>query len=120
MRLGVEVVRLQESRLGVLEQCIDAELRLGRHYPLLSELAKLTASYPMHENLCAQFMVALYRAGRQWRALEVYRSMRDALVEEFGVEPSARLQRLQRAVLRSDPALSDQPRDGIPVGRLAI
>jgi SARP family transcriptional regulator, regulator of embCAB operon len=107
LRLGIEVIRLEESKLSVLELCIEADLRLGRHYPLLSELAKLNASYPMHENLCAQFMIALYRSGRQWRALDVYRGLRDTLVDELGVEPSARLQQLQRAILRSDPSLTE-------------
>lgn len=109
LRLGIEVIRLEESRLSVLELCIDADLRLGRHYPLLSELAKLNASYPMHENLAAQFMLALYRSGRQWQALDVYRNLRDVLVDELGVEPSPRLQQLQRAILRSDPALTEFP-----------
>jgi SARP family transcriptional regulator, regulator of embCAB operon len=107
-RLGIEVIRLEESKLGVLELCIDADLRLGRHYALLSELAMLNASYPMHENLCAQYMLALYRSGRQWRALDVYRSLRDTLVRELGVEPSSRLQHLQQAVLRSDPMLDEE------------
>lgn len=105
LRLGVEMTRLEESRLGVLEACIDADLRLGRHAALLSELAVLTARHPMHENLCAQYMVALHRAGRQWRALDVFKALRSTLVEELGVEPSARLQHLQRAILNSDPAL---------------
>jgi DNA-binding SARP family transcriptional activator len=106
-RLGIEVIRLEESKLTVLELWIEAELRLGRHYTLLSELAKLNASYPMHENLCALFMVALYRAGQRWRALEVYRRLRDTLVAELGVEPSTRLQQVHRAILKSDPALDD-------------
>lgn len=105
LRLGVEMTRLEESRLWVLEGCIDADLRLGRHHSLLSELAVLTSRYPMHENLCAQYMIALHRAGRQWRALDVFKSLRGTLVEELGVEPSARLQQLQRAILNSDPSL---------------
>jgi DNA-binding SARP family transcriptional activator len=120
LRLGIEVIRLQESRLGALELCIDADLRLGRHYTLLSELASLNASYPMHENLCAQFMVALYRSGRQWRALDAYKRLRDTLVGELGVEPSARLQQLQRAILRSDPSLDEEPIKWRPAERLAI
>lgn len=105
MRLAIEVIRLEESKLNVLERCIDAELRLGRHDRLLSELATLTASYPMHENFCAQFMVALYRCGQLWRALEAYMKLRDTLVGELGVEPSVRLQELHQAILRSEPAL---------------
>ncbi|TDP96597.1 AfsR/SARP family transcriptional regulator [Labedaea rhizosphaerae] len=107
-RLEIDVIRLEESRLGVLESRIDADLRLGRHHMLLSELAVLTARHPMHESLCAQFMIALYRSGRQWRALDMYQRLRDTLVSELGVEPSARLKHLQGAILNSD-ALLDQP-----------
>jgi DNA-binding SARP family transcriptional activator len=107
-RLEIEVIRLEESRLGVLESRIDADLRLGRHHMLLSELAVLTARHPMHESLCAQFMIALYRSGRQWRALDMYQRLRDTLVSELGVEPSARLKHLQGAILNSD-ALLDTP-----------
>ena len=106
-RLSVEAIRMEESRLGALEMRIDVGLRLGRHYLLLSELAMLTASYPMHENLCAQFMLALYRSGQQWRALEAFKRLRDTLMGELGVDPSARLQQLHRAILRSDPVLDD-------------
>lgn len=121
LRLGIEVIGLEESRLSVLEMCIEADMRLGRHSSLLSELARLNASYPMHENLCAQYMIALYRSGRQWRALDVYRGLRDTLVDELGVEPSARLQQLQRAILRSDPGLNSHPAGAVArEERLAI
>src|SRR6266511_154590 len=119
VRGRIEAIRLEESRLGVLELCIDADLRLGRHYTLLSELAKLNASFPMHENLCAQFMVALYRSGQQWRAIEAFKRLRDTLVDELGLEPSARLQHLQRAILRSDPALNEAPLKELLRERLA-
>ncbi len=105
VRLSMEVTRLQESRLGVLESRINADLRLGRHQALLSELAMLTAQYPMHENICGQYMIALYRSGRQWSALEAYRALRGTLTEELGVEPSMRLRRLHSAILNSDSDL---------------
>lgn len=119
-RLSVEAIRLEESRLGALELRIDVELRLGRHYMLLSELAMLTASYPMHEIMCAQFMVALCRSGQQWRALEAFKRLRDTLVCELGVEPSGRLQRLHRAILRSDPMLDDAFAARDPQEKLAM
>jgi DNA-binding SARP family transcriptional activator len=50
-------------------------------------------------------MAALYRAGRSWQALQVFKELRDRLVEELGLEPSGRLQRLHHAVLASDPGL---------------
>lgn len=106
--LGIHVNRLEESRLGVLEDCVDADLWLGRHHALLSELAELTARYPMNERLCAQYMIAQYRSGRQWRALEIFRNLRNTMVDELGLEPSVWIQRLQRAILVADPALHRQ------------
>jgi DNA-binding SARP family transcriptional activator len=105
MPLSVEVVRLEESRLGALETRIDAELRMGKHKALLSELSVLTVQNPMNENLCAQYMISLFRAGRQWQALDAFKALRHTLIEELGVEPSARLQSLQHAILTSDPRL---------------
>ncbi|QEU77030.1 AfsR/SARP family transcriptional regulator [Streptomyces subrutilus] len=103
--LEIEVMRLEESRLATVERRIDADLRLGRHTELIAELTDLTARHPQHEGLHAQAMVALYRSGRQARALDVYRRLRGRLVEDLGVEPSPQLQRLHQAMLAVDPAL---------------
>ena len=111
-RLGLEVTRLEESRMSVLELRIDADLRLGRHNALLGELSVLATRYPTHENLCALYMIALYRSGRQWRALEVFKHLRLTLAGQLGVEPSARLQHLHRAILLSDPALDEPTHPG--------
>ena len=50
-------------------------------------------------------MTALYRSGRQAEALDAYKDARRALVDELGIEPSAALQELERAILRQEPAL---------------
>ncbi|MFJ2865832.1 BTAD domain-containing putative transcriptional regulator [Kitasatospora sp. NPDC087314] len=104
-RLEIEAMRLEESRLGALELRISADMRLGAHARLLGELTALTARYPLHENLHAQLMLALYRSGRTSEALDVYRALRATLVEELGLEPAAKLQRLHQAMLSADPAL---------------
>jgi len=106
--LSFKVNGLEEHRLGIQETCIEADLRLGRHHMLLGELGELCARYPMHENVCTQYMTALYRSGRKWRALEVFRRLRDTLVNELGVEPSPHVQQVQHAILNSDPKL-DEP-----------
>ncbi|MGW1196792.1 AfsR/SARP family transcriptional regulator [Streptomyces sp. NPDC002536] len=100
--LELEVLRLEEERMAALERRIDADLRLGRHAELVSELHFLAARHPMHENFCAQLMVALMRSGSTWRALEAYQRLRQTLVDELGLEPSAKLQQLQRAVLSGE------------------
>jgi hypothetical protein len=51
-------------------------------------------------------MLALYRAGRQSDALEVYRSFRRRLSDELGLEPSVELRELEAAVLRHDQRLA--------------
>lgn len=100
-RLDIEVARLEHSRLSTLETRIDADLRLGRHRQLLGELTVLTLRYPMHEKLCAQYMTALSMSGRKSHALEVFRTLRQKLVDDLGVEPSGDVQWLQRAILNS-------------------
>jgi len=105
MPLGIEAVRLEEARLSALETRIDADLQMGKHKAMLSELAVLTVQHPMNEHLCAQYMISLFRAGRQWQALDSFKALRNTLVEELGVEPSTRLQQLQHAILTSDPRL---------------
>lgn len=101
-RLSIEVARLTQSRLSVRESRIDADLRLGRQHLVLDELTELTARYPMHENLCAQYMTALHRSGCTWRALEAFRTLRARLVAELGVEPSALVRQLQMAILHEE------------------
>lgn len=105
MSLEIEATRLEERRLGVLETRIDAELRLGRHQSLVSELSGLVARHAMNENLRAKYMIALYRSGRQWQAIETYAALRTTLVAELAVEPSGRLQHLHQLILCSDAEL---------------
>ncbi|MFJ9565866.1 BTAD domain-containing putative transcriptional regulator [Streptomyces fuscichromogenes] len=109
--LGMEARRLEESRLCALDQRIEADLRLGRHRELLAELTVLTSRHPSHENLHAQFMLALHRSGRRGEALLVYQRLRTLLVRDLGLEPSARLRRLQQAVLTA----TTEPHDGLAV-----
>lgn len=122
-QLGIEVTRLEESRIGVLERRIRADLRLGRHHELIGELSALTGHHPMDEALHAHLIVALYRAGRAPRALAVYQKLRQTLIEELGLEPSGRLQLLQRAILRGEPVDDYGLEPAAPLvhpGRLAV
>lgn len=110
-QLAMEAKRLEESRLCALDQRIEADLRLGRHRELLAELTVLVSRYRTHENLHAQFMLALHRSGRRGEALDVYQRLRTTLVRDLGLEPSARLRRLQRSILVTGPETPALPDD---------
>jgi DNA-binding SARP family transcriptional activator/class 3 adenylate cyclase len=104
--------RLEELRLTALEEGFEARLALGRGADLVADLEELVAQHPLRERLRGQLMLALYRAGRQAEALELYQETRRLLVEELGIEPSPGLQRLETAILRQDPALEPELPDG--------
>ncbi|MFD8227579.1 BTAD domain-containing putative transcriptional regulator [Streptomyces massasporeus] len=101
-----ELTALRQLRLDAMEDRFEAELACGRHHAVLGELTSLAEAEPLRERLCGQLMLALYRCGRQAEALSVFSRVRLALVEEYGLEPSAALQTLQHRILRHDQALA--------------
>ena len=105
--LPLEAARLEELRLTALERRIDADLGDGAAGELVAELESLVVAHPLRESFRAQLMLALYRAGRQAEALETYREGRRVLIEDLGIEPGARLQQLEQAILRQDVSLAE-------------
>jgi predicted ATPase/DNA-binding SARP family transcriptional activator len=101
-----EAARLDELRLAIVEERIQVELELGRHDEVVVELERLVADHPLREGLRAQLMLALYRAGRQADALEVFQEARIVLRDELGLDPSPALQRLEHQILNQDPELA--------------
>ncbi|GLW63957.1 hypothetical protein Arub01_22010 [Actinomadura rubrobrunea] len=100
--LSAYVTRLEEERLRTLELRITADLELGRHQQLISELKMLVAEHPLNERFHAHLMMALHRSGRRYEALEVYQRLRRMLIDELGMEPSAPVQQLHLKLLNSD------------------
>ena len=102
----VEIGRLEELRVGVIEDRIEADLALGRHGDVVSELEALVAAHPLRERLRQLLMITLYRCGRQAEALAAYQSARQTMVEELGIEPGPGLKRVERAILEQDASLA--------------
>lgn len=100
-----EIARLEELRVSAVENRIEADLALGRG-DVVGELEALIASQPFRERLRRQLMLALYQGGRQAEALAAYRETHRVLAEELGIDPSAELQELERAILTQDPRLA--------------
>jgi YVTN family beta-propeller protein len=100
-----ETMRLDELRLSAIEYRARAEIAIGGHSAVISELEGLTARHPLRERMWASLMLALYRSGRQAEALAAYEQARQVLADELGTDPSADLQQLHQQILRRDPAL---------------
>lgn len=107
---------LDERRLTATEERVRLDLGLGQHRQLVSELHALVGEHPLRERLHELLMIALYRSGRPAEALNAYRTARDVIVEEIGVEPGQELRELELAILNRDPALQpdDEPVAAVP------
>ncbi|GIH04630.1 SARP family transcriptional regulator [Rhizocola hellebori] len=114
--IEAEAVRLEELKLTVFEEQMQAGLDLGRHAELVGLLTTAVAENPYRERLSGQLLLALYRGGRQVEAWEVYRQTSRRLAEELGVDPTPELQRLWQQVLRADPALAAPQQKSQPTG----
>lgn len=112
----VELPQLEEARMSALEHRIEADLALGRHGRLISELTRLVGEFPVRERLRAQLMAALYRCGRQTEALRAYHEGREVLVEELGVDPGPDLTATYQSLLSGELGLLPQPAPSLPPG----
>jgi DNA-binding SARP family transcriptional activator len=108
--VAAEADRLEESRIEALELRAEASLACGRPAEVVPEVRRLLADNPLQEKLWALLIRALYGAGRQAEALEVYEQARNRIADELGVDPGTELRQLYHQILNSD---DDQP--GIPL-----
>ncbi|WP_188316993.1 AfsR/SARP family transcriptional regulator [Solihabitans fulvus] len=109
--------RLAEERLAALEERVGVDLAVGRHAELIPELRDLVATHRLREALHGHLMLALYRAGRPAEALQAFEDIRQALVDELGIDPGPALTLLRQRIVRGDPELSDPHAGERPVPR---
>ncbi|MEV4221693.1 BTAD domain-containing putative transcriptional regulator [Nonomuraea sp. NPDC049725] len=105
---------LEERRLLAFERCVELELELGHHLRLIEELRAVTQAQPLRERPHGHLMLALYGAGRQAEALEVFRSYRTYLLDTLGLEPGEELRRIEHAILNHASPTPPTPRTDTP------
>jgi DNA-binding SARP family transcriptional activator len=109
-----DIRALEELRLTALEMRAEHGLALGLHAEVIGPLEALRMRDPTRERVTELLMQALYGAGRQVEALEVYRDLRHHLTTELGLEPGPRLRELELQVLNHAPELR-APAASVPV-----
>jgi DNA-binding SARP family transcriptional activator len=106
---ATEAVGIKERKASAGEDLFDGRLQLGDHEGLVPDLWQAVEEEPLRQRRWAQLMLALYRCGRQVDALRAFQRLRGLLAEEFGVEPSAELVALDRAIVVDRPDLQWTP-----------
>ncbi|MFI6293254.1 BTAD domain-containing putative transcriptional regulator [Nonomuraea sp. NPDC050790] len=101
--LAGEVERLDERRLAVLEDCLDLELRLGKHAAVADELSVLVTQHPLRQRMWGQMVLALFRCGREDEALIALERARARF------EPGERLLAIEAAILRGEAGVPERP-----------
>ncbi len=101
-------VRLEEVRIGLVEDQLAARMERGAGREVIGELEALVVVHPLRERIWELLVTALYRAGRQADALATYQRVRVLLSDELGLDPGPRLQQLEQQILVQDSSLGDR------------
>ncbi|GGN90822.1 SARP family transcriptional regulator [Actinoplanes lobatus] len=91
--------RLEERRLGAVEDLLEARLRLGGQHTLVADLRELVAGRPLRERPQGLLLRALAAAGEPAQALAAYAEYRRHLADELGADPSAELEAIHLSLL---------------------
>ena len=102
-----EIARLEGLRLEALDGTVRGHaLASGAKRKRSVSCRHSSVSTHSTSGFRGLLMVALYRSGRHADALEAYRTFRQLLDEELGLEPTPELRQLEQAILRQDESLS--------------
>jgi len=96
---------VEQDRLAVVDSLAEIQLRHGQPARTIALIWPQVHAEPLREQSYALLMRARYQVEGVAGALEVYETLRRSLADQLGIEPSAELQRLHRAVLNRDTAL---------------
>lgn len=98
----IEVRRLEEMRLAVMEMRLEADIELDNHVQAAGLLEGAVADHPYRERLWYLLMLALARDGRRVEALAAFRRLADLLAEN-GLVPSQDIKDLEQEILVEGP-----------------
>ncbi|MEV6956649.1 transcriptional regulator [Streptomyces sp. NPDC051183] len=114
--LREKAASLEALRLSAMELRAEADLALARTEYAIALLQRLVTGHPLREGPRALLMRALYLAGRQAEALQVYQEGRRLLADELGIDPGPELRRTEVLILSQAPEL----RSGVQVSPTAL
>ncbi|WP_436535530.1 BTAD domain-containing putative transcriptional regulator [Actinoplanes sp. HUAS TT8] len=94
----------------------EIAVRIGRPAEVLSAVRLAATMSPLHEPVHASLVTALAATGRQAEALDAYRTIRQRLGDELGIDPGPALLEAERRVLTRSvaPAMAAAPRPPSP------
>ncbi|HEX5589289.1 MAG TPA: BTAD domain-containing putative transcriptional regulator [Candidatus Limnocylindrales bacterium] len=102
-----KIARLVAIREELVDLRVRALLEIDRTGDAIVELEELVRQHPLRESLWELLILAMYRAGRQAEALRAFQEVRGILAVELGVEPGARLRRLEGRIVAGDETLGE-------------
>ena len=96
---------VDEEFIGAAIAAAGIAVRVRRPAEILAVLRLAVAMGPLNEPAHASLITALAAAGYQAEALAAYRTIRDRLADELGIDPGRELREAQRRVLtQAEPA----------------
>jgi predicted ATPase/DNA-binding SARP family transcriptional activator len=111
-------VRLAELRTAAAEDHLELLIRTGAATDAVAGARHLVGETPLRERPVELLMRALHACGRVADALEAYRSHRQLLADELGLDPPAGLRDLEARILQDDlpgPARAELYRGAAPL-----
>ena len=99
------IAQLSALHAEAIELQLESEILAGRPTQAIPGLEAAVTADPLREQLWWLLMLARYRSGQQAEALRAFQRARFAVNDQLGLEPSARLRKLERAILEQDPDL---------------
>lgn len=102
LRATAESVRLVEIHDSLTELRAQSLVRLGRPDEAIAGLEALRVDNPLRERTIEWLMRAYVGSGRKVDALAAFRTLRESLIDQTGLDPSPELRELEIAIITEE------------------